>query len=160
MIKQKVISKKRIGQVLVESEIISPDELQDALDLQKKGDTAKLGEIVVRLGYATEGEIETALAMQYDHPFINIADYKIDKSCLELIPPILAIRFGLIPVERIDKILMVAISDPSNTEAIQKLEETTKLKVRTLVATSNDIRDAIVRHYGSNEDVTYGAKRT
>lgn len=150
--KQKLTSKKRIGQVLVESEVISPENLQEALDLQKKGDKTRLGEILVRLGYVTEDILETALAMQYEHPFIKVMDYKIDPSCLELVSPMLAIRFGVIPIERIGNILMVAISDPSNEDAIEELEKTTKLKIRPLVAISNDIREAIIRHYGTKDE--------
>src|SRR3989344_3638248 len=93
-----LISKKQLlGQILIKRNLITADQLKEALDVQKK-DGGVLGEILVNLKYVTERDIVVALIVQCGFPYIAVNKYEIDPKVSELIPEEAARKFHVIPL--------------------------------------------------------------
>jgi len=137
---------KRLGELLIERKIISKDNLDKALVIQKeKG--GLIGEILVDLGFAKEEDIAQALTAQYGFPFLPLANYEIEPEVIKSIPENVCSQYCIMPVDRIGDSLTLAMSNPLNNSAIEDVEEVTKCSVQIFVSTTSDIRKAIAKYY-------------
>ena len=123
----------RLGELLVRENLISLAQLQKAQEEQRKTG-ARLGYSLTKLGIIDEEELTTFLSKQYGVPSINLAEFEISPDVLQLVPPELAKRHQLIPVNRAGATLIVAMSDPSNIYAIDDLKFRTGLNIEVVVA--------------------------
>lgn len=137
---------KSLGQLLVERGVITADQLNQALEKQRKSGTL-LGECLVAMGFAREEDVAQALTAQYGFPYLPLKNYEIDPALIKLIPEMLARNYCLIPVDKIGDVLSVAMADPLNTQAVDDVEFITHCKVQSFIATPADIKDAISRYY-------------
>ena len=138
----KKILQKHLGEMLIDCRLITREQLEEALALQKeKG--GLLGNLLVSLGYINEEAIAQALTAQYGFPYLPLAGYEIDPEVAKIIPEHVAKQYGLIAVDRVGSILTVAMSNPLNTEAIEDVEMLTHYKVQVFVTTSADVANSI-----------------
>ncbi len=142
--------RKRIGDLLVESGMITEAQLQMAIKKQKVTGQ-KVGEVIVDEGWVTEQGIIQALEFQLGIPHVDLGMLDVDHEAANLISESLAKRYTLIPIKRINKSLQVAMSDPLNIYAIDDLRLATKLDIIPLIATSTDIKRLIGRIYGAGK---------
>ncbi|RKY39211.1 MAG: hypothetical protein DRP75_02745 [Candidatus Omnitrophota bacterium] len=142
---------KPLGRLLVERKIISEHQLNKALKIQEK-EGGLLGQILLRLGYVTEEDIVICLATQFGYPYLPLGNCEIEPEIVQLIPKEIAYQYYAIPIDKVDKILTVAMVDPSNKSAIEDIEYATKCRVQAFVSTSTDIKKAIERYYGPLEE--------
>src|SRR3990167_4096490 len=138
----KKIIPKQLGELLVDSKLITPKQLEEALNLQsEKG--GLLGQILVALKYVNEEAIAQALTAQYGFPYLPLSGYEIDPEMARAIPEHVAKQYGLIAVDRVGSILTVAMSNPLNMQAIEDVEMITHYKVQVFVTTATDVTNAI-----------------
>jgi len=137
---------KMLGELLVEYDLVTPEQLQMALDDQKKSG-GLVGEILVGWGYTTEEAITQVLASQYDIPYIQPSLYEASDEVIRLIPKEFASRHSVVGLDKFGSVLTVAMSNPLNHEAIEKLQEMTQCSVRTFITTYSEIMRSIERHY-------------
>jgi hypothetical protein len=91
---------KQLGELLIERGVITRDQLDHALEVQKeKG--GLIGQILVNLGYATEEAIAQAITVQYGFPYLPLNNYEIDPEVVKLVPKNVAKQFCLIPIDKI-----------------------------------------------------------
>ncbi len=138
--------KKRLGKLLVEKKVITNSQLEEALKKQRING-GFLGQILFKLGYATEEEIVSCLATQYGIPYLPLENYEIESSVVKLIPEEIARHHYLIPIDKIGNILTVAMADPLSEVAIKAVEEQTQLKMERFVSTGTEIDMAINQYY-------------
>lgn len=142
----KKIVEKPLGQILIESKMITARQLEEGLKVQEdKG--GLIGQVLVKLGYTTEEAIAQALTAQYGLPYLPLVGYEIDPEVAKIISEDIARRYGLIAVDKVGMILTVAMSDPLNAKALEQVEQSTGLKVQIYVCTRSDVNEAIVRSY-------------
>src|SRR3989338_7093504 len=142
---KKVINKE-LGQLLLERGLINQRQLDKGLALQKeKG--GLIGELLVELGFVREEDIAQALTAQYGFPYLPLANYEIDLEAIKIIPGRVARQFMLVPVDKLGSNLTIAMSNPLNTQAIEDIEMLAGCNVQAFVATSSDIKRAIVKYY-------------
>ena len=139
---------KKLGEILISRGLINAQQLDEALELQKKED-ALIGEILVRLKYVTEEAIAWALTVQYGFPYLPLAGYEIDKEIIAVIPLDFAKQNGVIGIDKIGSVLTIAMSNPLNFEAIQELEEKTHCKVQIFISTLTEVHEMIRKYYTS-----------
>jgi len=138
--------RKQLGELLIERKVISLEQLEKALSIQKeKG--GLLGEVLVDLGFAKEEDIAQALTAQYGFPYLPLDNYEISPEVIKLIPSRLARHYLLVPVDKIGNNITIAISNPLNTQAIEDVEIVTGCSVQVFVSTSSDIKRAIEKYY-------------
>jgi len=141
----------RIGEVLVQKKIITWEQLQEALEEQKKS-REFTGEILVRKGYLSLFLLYKALAEQYKMRFVDLKHIKINPKAVELIPRSVAEKYSIIPIEIRQDVLLIGISNPLNVWPELELKQLTRLNdIRTVLALPDDIRQSIQENYGARE---------
>lgn len=142
---------KRIGEVLLERGVIDQAGLEKALAYQKENG-GLIGYALVELKIATEEEIALALTAQYGFPYLPLDNYEIDEDLTAIISEQVARQYCLIPIDRIGNALTLAMADPSNVQAIEDVELSTKCVVQAFVSTPTDIYKAVNRYYKKLSD--------
>ncbi len=140
----------RLGQMLVNANLVMEDQLMKALELQKK-EGGRLGSSLVKLEYITEERLVSFLSKQYGIPAINLNDYQIDEGVVRLIPPEVAQKYQIMPVARVGANLTIAMVDPSNVFAIDDIKFMTGYNVEPVVASESAIMEAIATHYDRSD---------
>ncbi|HDH00991.1 MAG TPA: type II secretion system protein GspE, partial [Nitrospirae bacterium] len=140
----------KLGQLLINSELINEEQLNKALDLQKR-EGGRLGSLLIKLNYLSEDQLVTFLSKQYGVPAINLSDYQIDASITKFIPQEVAQKYQIMPVARVGATLTIAMVDPSNVFAIDDVKFMSGYNVEPVVAAESAIRDAMKQHYGESD---------
>ena len=150
-----VASNARLGELLVRENLISPLQLQKAVEGQRAGG-GRLGHQLTKLGYIEENELTAFLSKQYSVPSINLRDFEIDAEVLKLIPKEVVVRHQVLPINKSGNTLIVAMADPSNIYAMDDIKFITNFNIDVVVASEGQISEAIEKYYTSNvtfEDV-------
>jgi type IV pilus assembly protein PilB len=146
------VFKKRIGELLVESGAITPEQLKIALDKQKTTGQ-RIGQVLISLGLISEEKLIQITAQKLDIPHLILEDMVIDREVANMIPAEMAKKHLLIPVFKIGKVLSVAIYDPLDFIALDEVSYFTKMEIKRVVASKSDIESAIERHYSIGDAV-------
>ena len=148
----------KLGQLLITANLITDDQLKEAVSLQRK-EGGRLGANLVKLGYITEEKLVAFLSKQWGVPAINLSDYKIDPSVLKLVPGEVARKYFIIPVARVGATLTIAMSDPSNVFVIDDVKFMTGYNVEVVVSGESSIVNAISVHYRNGGDALIATKK-
>lgn len=140
-------SKRGLGEILLESGIITSSQLEEAL-IKQKTSGKRLGEILIAEGIINEKQLIEALEYQLKIPYFDFATESIQPEIPRLISESLARRHMLIPISREGKQLTVAMVDPLNLYAIDDVNIATGLQVKPALALRSHIESAIDRYYG------------
>ncbi|MEA3369552.1 MAG: ATPase, T2SS/T4P/T4SS family [Candidatus Ratteibacteria bacterium] len=142
---------KSLGQLLIEMQIINEKQLEPAMAEQRKTGEL-LGQIIVRRGLAAEKEIMEALAAQTGMPVVNLSRLKISPKVIKQISPSLAKIYKVVPIRQEGKALIVAISDPFNTQILDDLRFILNCDVRGAIASEKEIVQIIKKYYGKETE--------
>ncbi len=137
---------KRIGDLLVEKGLLTPAQLQAALEEQTKTGH-RLGQILLQKSWISEEDLVEVIHGRLGIPKISLENIVIDPKIVELVPLAIAKKHNLIPVFRIGTTLTVAMSDPLDIIALDELKYITNLKVNRVVGTGEAINRAIEQYY-------------
>jgi type IV pilus assembly protein PilB len=140
--------KEKLINILVNGNLIKKRDLDRALDIQRKSG-GSLGKILVDEGLITQKAIMVVMSRQLNIPPIDLSKYKVDKDIIGLIPERIARQYSLLPISKIGNVLTVAMADPLNIFAMDDMKMITHFDIDTVIATENDIKDAINNYYGS-----------
>lgn len=146
------MSRKRLGDILVESGIITEQHLQEALAEQKKS-KLKLGDHLLQQGYITEQQLIEILEFQLGIPHVSLFRYKLDTSLSSVVSEDIAKRYSLVPLKREGNKLTVAMVDPLDYFAIDELRLSTGFVIETVIATRDEVQRAIARMYSMQGSV-------
>lgn len=146
-------ARKRLGELLVETGLLSEASLTRALSEQRSR-RRKLGEVIVELEMATEEEIAQALSLQLGVPMVDLMNMPVEPQAIELIPEKVARKHLIIPLSIDQKDLHIAMSDPLSFEAFEDVRFASGFMIRPAIATRTGILWAIDQHYhlGSSLD--------
>lgn len=136
---------KQIGEILVETGLISQEDLQQALVEQSRNRTLKLGQVMINMGLVTEEELTSALAKKFNLPFVDLDDYVINPELVEQFDINMLLRSQVIPVTSTEDTLTVASSDPMNFEAFDAIRFQTAKRIIEVMATPTQIQKTIER---------------
>ncbi|MGB4592780.1 MAG: ATPase, T2SS/T4P/T4SS family [Coriobacteriia bacterium] len=141
-------TRERLGELLVNAGLLSPEALGRALTVQAK-DGGKLGEVLVRQLVLDEEQIARALAEQKGFEYVNLTSYVIDREAVAQIPDRVARRSLVLTIGYQDGGIVLAMADPLDIEAIDDVKVRTGLNVIPVVATPTQIRYAIEKYITS-----------
>jgi type IV pilus assembly protein PilB len=136
----------RLGELLVREKLISLQQLRRAQDEQRRTGQ-NLGFTLSKLGYVTDGEITNFLSAQYRLPAVNLDEYEIDVEIIKLVSRDVCEKHKLIPVSRSGSSLIVAMSDPTNLNAIDDIKFLTGYNVEPVIASESAIHAAVERYH-------------
>jgi len=148
--KTKPGGKKRMGDILIKEDVINLDQLKTAIE-QQKNSGKRLGETLLNLGYIDENQLVAYLSRQYGVPAVNLDQFDLTPEILNIVPRESAIKHRLIPINKYDGSIVVAMSDPSNIFAVDDLKFATGQNIEVVVTSDRSIKKTIERYYGSQE---------
>lgn len=143
--------KKRMGDILIKEDVINLDQLKNAIEEQKSSGR-RLGETLLNLGYIDENQLVAYLSRQYGVPAINLDQFDITTETLKIVPRDSALKHKLIPINKYDGTIVIAMSDPSNIFAVDDLKFATGQNVEVVVTSERSIKKSIEKYYGSQDD--------
>ncbi|MGF6376136.1 type IV pilus assembly protein PilB [Clostridiales Family XIII bacterium PM5-7] len=139
---------KRLGDLLLSVELISEEQLNEALALQKQSKD-RLGKVLIDNGFITEGQLIEALRMQLGIDFIDLTKTVIPAEMVEQLPKSIAKKHGVVPVKLVKDTLYLAMKDPLNFMAVEEVRSATKKKVIPLIASEHAVEHSISALYGN-----------
>jgi type IV pilus assembly protein PilB len=143
---------KQLGDILLEGALVTPDELQAAVEEQQRAGRS-LGRVLVEQGVLTESQLVAALATQIGMKFVDLTDYPVDGSAVAKVPEAVCRRHTLLPIGYDDGRLVVAMADPANVFALDDIKSISRLDVRPVVATKADVLGAINRYHRGDAEL-------
>lgn len=143
----------RLGELLLENNLITEEQLNIALEEQKaKG--IKLGEAVIGLGYVTQDAINDLLCQQLNIDFVDLRKIEIDDSIARMVGEKVVRKYMLLPFALDDRqanVIKVAMEDPMNIMAIDDIGIITGMTVQPYLSTHAYISTAIDKLYGKSQ---------
>jgi hypothetical protein len=139
--------KYRLGDILVETEAITEQHLQVALDHQKKTGL-RLGETLLLLNFITEEVLNQALCKQFGVTFVDLDRLVLDSSLAVVIDKDYAERHRIIPISKTDRVLVLAMDDPSDLKVMAEVQARTGCRVNVVTSTHAAFQRAFARTYG------------
>ncbi len=144
--KKRIASRRRLGELLTETGLLSKAKLREALQVQQNTDK-RLGQVLIDMGLISEEEMAFALAMQLKIPFVDLRDLPIEDEVMEIIPESVCRRFMCVPIEKRNNVLHVAMADPLDLNMIKELQFVTGFSVQPAISTPSQIIERIQKYY-------------
>jgi len=138
-----------LGDLLLKENVINPQQLQEALVVEKLSGVS-LRRALVNLGFVRDEDITGLLSRRYGHSSVDLGNLEIDPAVIEFIPAETAQKYHVLPLSRVDKTLRLAIADPTNVFAMDDIKFMTGYNVEPVVASEAALEEAIDRYYGSS----------
>ena len=138
---------ERLGDLLIQEQILTPAQLEDALIFQKRHG-GRLGTCLIKMGLVSEQDVARILSRQYGVPALDLQMIEVPQTVLKLIPKETAERFQVLPLSREGSSLRMAMADPTNVFALDDVKFMTGLKIEPVVACESAIQLAIEKLYG------------
>ncbi|VAX08151.1 MSHA biogenesis protein MshE [hydrothermal vent metagenome] len=146
--------KIRLGDLLVANQIITEDQLMQALADQKKTGQ-KLGRTLIDTGLVSEQQMLELLSAQLKLPFIDLKQFNYEPDTIRLIPETMARRYRVIALkENPDGSLLVGMSDPTDIFAYDELSKRLKRPLHLAVAREAEILETIDSTYRRTADIS------
>lgn len=135
-----------VGQLLVQAGAITTLQLDEALGVQRR-EGGKTFELLIRLGYLDKARLHEVLAQQPGVAAIELSRVQIDRELAALVPREVALAQLILPIDKLGRLLTVAMACPLDTATISELEQQTGLKVKAMLCRYDDIRTAVTKFY-------------
>ncbi len=142
---------RRLGEILLEKKLISPQALEHALLEQKKRGEL-LGRTLIRLGYISERQLLEGLADHLQIPIVNLKQFSVDHQALKRVPVRFAWHYRCMPLRLSGKVVTLAMSDPLQVRPVDDLKVHYGLEADIVLSSEAEIQEAIQRYYGVGAD--------
>lgn len=137
---------ENLKQGMIADSLITKKQLKTAEGkAQREGET--LGRMLVELGYVTQEQLASFIGAKIHVPYVNIADYDVDPQVLELIPEMIARRYRVLPLFKIEDVLTIAMSDPLDIVSIDDMAAVAGCQVEPVIASEESIGAATDEYY-------------
>jgi len=146
--------KKRLGDMLVSENVVTPEQIEQAMEARKTNGGKKLGETLVELGFTSEENITKALTRQLGVEMVSTATMTIPEDIISLVNPNILRKYMVMPfgyAANNMNVLRVAMADPMDMVAIDDLSMVTHLEIEPYIATTHDIMISIDKYFGNAE---------
>lgn len=144
-------ARKRLGDLLVESNVISNQQLEYALTHKSREE--KLGDFLIKENLLTEQQLIEVLEFQLGIPHVNLNQYSIEPELIQLVPKELAKRTYIMPLKKDRNKLLIAMADPMDYFAIEEVRMATGCQIETSIAAKDDIYRTITKYYDLQESM-------
>src|SRR5438094_5584789 len=141
---------ERIADVLIEDGLLLPNQLEEAVAIQKS-EGGRLLKILTDKHFVTEQDMAFSMGRCLNTPPINLAKLTIPEEIMTLVPREMAKANKLVPIARLNGKLFVAMADPTNVLAVDDLKRRVQLDIVPMIATERSVADALAGvHGGAN----------
>ena len=140
----------QLGEILIQEKLITSEQLENALIQQKKQRTKTLGELLIDKGLVNQETIQQSLATKLGFPFVDLHQFPLDLTVLNLIDKEFALSHNVMPLHHHNDKLVVAMLDPTKWETIESLQTRTGFNIEPVIAIQVDILWAINFYFGDS----------
>jgi type IV pilus assembly protein PilB len=140
------LTKKKLGEILVEQNLLSPEQVQDALRMQHQTGLM-FGETLVQNKLISEEKIVAVLVAQFGIPYVKPSAYKIPKELLEIFEPQMMRKFQFVPMDSIGNVLIIAIAGLLSEDVFKEIETQTGCSLQVYLTKMSEI-DAVLKAQG------------
>jgi type IV pilus assembly protein PilB len=140
--------KKRLGEMLVENDLLTQEQLTKSLADQKKAGL-KLGQYLTRQGIVNEQAVIDLLSKQLKIKRYHPDDFPLDIDLIRTIPIDVAQKYQIAPLKKKGHLLSIAMVDPLDINAMDFIEAMTNAEVETVVCSEREVNQLINSLYGS-----------
>lgn len=144
-----IVKRMKLGEMLLEANLISQDQLKQALEEQMKS-RKRLGEILIDLKVIDVDVLVDFLSKQLDIPRVNLREVEIEKSAMELLASDFCKNNLVCPVAVVDGRLRLALSDPLNIFLIDEIEHRAGMKVIPMLENPANIKSTLDKVYAGD----------
>ena len=142
----------RVGDILVAQQIITPEQLEQALRDQKISGR-KLGRTLVALGYVDEDTLMSVLSRQLNIPFIKLREFNFDAELVKRLPETLARRFRVVVLRQDMDGVLLGMADPTDIFALDELTRSLKAPIKPAVVRESELLDILDLAYNRAEEI-------
>ena len=142
----------KLGETLLRENLITPQQLKDALDHQRIHG-GRLASTLVKLGMLSDEEVTAVLSRQYGVSSVNLDLFEVDPAAVALVPQEVAEKYMVLPLSRVGATLTLAMIDPTNVFAIDDIKFMTGLSVEPVVVSETTLSSAISNYYGTSREL-------
>jgi type II secretory ATPase GspE/PulE/Tfp pilus assembly ATPase PilB-like protein len=146
------LERKKIGDLLVENNLISQEDLEHALSVQQK-DGGRLGEILINQGKLTWEHLSSVLRNIYNIPFMDLRKETIQPEAIGIISEAFARKNMVLPIKVSDDTLTIAMAYPDDIRNIQEIRAISKKRVLVALAMPKEIERVINIHYRADSEI-------
>ncbi len=137
----------RLGDILINYDYITQDQLASALELQKKGAGKRVGEVLLEMGVLTEDELLIALSRRLNLEIIDFKSAKINLETVELLPKNISVKYNIVPIDMVDGQIVLVLNDPLDFYAIEDVKSFLDPPSIIVLAKKDDVRKIIDKSY-------------
>lgn len=148
-----LLKKVRLGDLLIEKNVITQKQLEDAL-AEQKTNRQRLGKLLVSLGYVDEKQLLILLAEQLQIQFIDLVRFKINTEVVNKLSEMNARRFRALVIDESDGHYLVVMADPTDLDKYDQLQEKLNKPIQVCVAIESEILANIDNLYRSASEIS------
>src|SRR3954470_24131272 len=135
------IDPKPLGQLLLRRGLVRAEQIDRALEEQKRNNHQKLlGEVLVELKICSEDQVTEALAQAYDLPYARVSPRIADPKIISVLPKEFLEKHQVLPLFLVEGVLTVAVPEPANVFLLEEIERVAGKTVQVVAATARDIK--------------------
>jgi type IV pilus assembly protein PilB len=144
--------RKFLGEILVEMEAVTDAQVKAALGKQMQGDKRAIGQLLVEAQACSPEDVARSLAEQFDMRFYDLETIDIPQKVMDLVPQEIAREKLVCPVSLAGRTLSVAMANPLDLEVVDTLRFSTSLAIEVAVASERQIKAALEKAFGLTEN--------
>src|SRR5438128_12109866 len=149
---------ERIADVLIEEGLLLPNQLEDAMRIQKS-EGGRLLKILTDRQFVTEQDMVFSMGRCLNTPPVNLTKLRVPEDVMSLVPREMAKANKLVPIARLDGKLFVAMADPTNVLAIDDLKRRVQLEIVPMIATEQAVNDVLSGIHASSANMSQVLKK-
>jgi type IV pilus assembly protein PilB len=139
---------ERIADVLIEDGLLLPNQLEEAVGIQKI-EGGRLLKILTDKRFVTEQDMTFSMGRCLNTPPINLSKLRVPEDIMSIVPRDMAKANKLVPIARLNGKLFVAMSDPTNVLALDDLKRRVQLEIIPMIATERAVSEALTGVHGA-----------
>lgn len=144
--------KIRVGDLLVEQEIITNEQLEYALKEQKISGS-KLGKTLVTLGFVDESVLLNTLSNQLDIPFVDIKTFSYERNDVRALKETIARRFRVSVLKKTEEKVILGMSDPTDLFCLDEVAKFFNVPIEPVIVRESELLDVLDMSYGESEKI-------
>jgi hypothetical protein len=136
------MTKKRLGELLLQEGVVNNEQLKEALEEQQQ--TGELiGEILVRKGFVTESDIARTISTQFSFPYISVLNYYIAPDMTEIFPLEMLEKHLFVPIDRFGDVLSIVVAGLLEQDIVSEIEKQSDCSAQVYVGMVSEVKQVI-----------------
>ena len=141
---------ERIADALIDEGLLLPNQLQEAVKIQKS-EGGRLLKILTDRQFVTEQDMAFSMGRCLNTPPVNLGRLRVPEEVMSIVPREMARANKLVPIARLDGKLFVAMADPTNVLAVDDLKRRIQLEIVPMIATERAVNEALSGVHGAGD---------